>query len=513
MPAIPRKRFRACLKIHDAIAQYMSTKQALRTKTRARLDAALEVIAEYERDGLGKLTLRQIFYALVGRGFMPNDPKEYDKLGNLLTKARKIGLFSWDVIEDRTREIDGSYEGTAVGPLDCRGHWPLSRHPTVRKLPPKARFNQPVKPSPSRHYVTLRSPFEYRRPRLYIHDTDEIELGFDAEAYVSKPIEFSDVIHHVDTSKIGRNDGQQTHVYTLLEKSALGGLLVQVCHELCSPLIVTRGQGSKSLNRELAQFIYDHSLSRGARVVCNAWGDHDPSGIEITETTELDLRTYLEEIYLHLDGSHETIKERLCDSDGWLEYNRCGLTMDHARQWNMIPQSAKDSSITAAYVERFGTDNCFELDALPPLELQRMVRESIEQHYDPDRLKQRKDRAQWFNNAFYRRFRRFNKEIRAQNHRVEARWKAARREFIEIEEHWRASVDSHWKDPAPDAVRAGFHHPITGWTETEETELLAMLRGMKRKTLINSDEVLTTLLRRRAGKAIAPVIAAAKAIS
>jgi hypothetical protein len=49
------------------------------------------------------LTLRQVYYQLVGQGHIDNNLSQYGSLSHLLKWARIEGLISWDDIEDRTR--------------------------------------------------------------------------------------------------------------------------------------------------------------------------------------------------------------------------------------------------------------------------------------------------------------------------------------------------------------------------------------------------------------------------
>lgn len=71
-----------------------------------RIAQANEIIDEYMEEGL-VLTLRQLYYQFVARDIIKNDQTEYDKLGDLLSKARLAGLVDWDAIEDRTRFLRG----------------------------------------------------------------------------------------------------------------------------------------------------------------------------------------------------------------------------------------------------------------------------------------------------------------------------------------------------------------------------------------------------------------------
>lgn len=67
----------------------------------AKCDA---IITDYAADGY-KLTIRQLYYQLVARGYIANTVQSYDNIVSLMTNARLAGLIDWDAIEDRTREV------------------------------------------------------------------------------------------------------------------------------------------------------------------------------------------------------------------------------------------------------------------------------------------------------------------------------------------------------------------------------------------------------------------------
>lgn len=50
------------------------------------------------------LTLRQVYYQLVGKGYIENNKSQYGMLSNLLKWGRIDGYIAWDVIEDRVRK-------------------------------------------------------------------------------------------------------------------------------------------------------------------------------------------------------------------------------------------------------------------------------------------------------------------------------------------------------------------------------------------------------------------------
>lgn len=72
----------------------------------ARIGRANEIIEEYRAKGYA-LTLRQLYYQHVARGFIANNVNEYSRLGALINDGRLAGLISWDAIEDRTRNLMG----------------------------------------------------------------------------------------------------------------------------------------------------------------------------------------------------------------------------------------------------------------------------------------------------------------------------------------------------------------------------------------------------------------------
>jgi len=62
------------------------------------------VIAEYSGQGY-ELTLRQAYYQLVARGYIPNNERSYKNIGSLINDGRLAGLIDWNSITDRTRNI------------------------------------------------------------------------------------------------------------------------------------------------------------------------------------------------------------------------------------------------------------------------------------------------------------------------------------------------------------------------------------------------------------------------
>lgn len=66
-----------------------------------------QVIQEYQAQGY-ELTLRQAYYQLVARGYIPNNERSYKNIGNLINDGRLAGLIDWYAITDRTRNLRGN---------------------------------------------------------------------------------------------------------------------------------------------------------------------------------------------------------------------------------------------------------------------------------------------------------------------------------------------------------------------------------------------------------------------
>ena len=75
-----------------------------RFNSRELMGLVNSVIEEYDEQGY-ELTLRQVYYQLVARGYIPNTERSYKNLGNLINDGRLAGLIDWNAIVDRTRNL------------------------------------------------------------------------------------------------------------------------------------------------------------------------------------------------------------------------------------------------------------------------------------------------------------------------------------------------------------------------------------------------------------------------
>lgn len=77
------------------------------SKSLETIDRVNSIVEEYEAQGF-ELTLRQVYYQLVARGFIPNNERSYKNLGSLINDGRLAGLIDWYAIVDRTRNLRGN---------------------------------------------------------------------------------------------------------------------------------------------------------------------------------------------------------------------------------------------------------------------------------------------------------------------------------------------------------------------------------------------------------------------
>lgn len=81
------------------------------------IEQAEVICLEYARQGYD-LSLRQLYYQFVSKGWIANSDKNYKRMSSVLNDARLAGRIDWDHMVDRTRGIVGSYAGHEEDPED-----------------------------------------------------------------------------------------------------------------------------------------------------------------------------------------------------------------------------------------------------------------------------------------------------------------------------------------------------------------------------------------------------------
>lgn len=162
--------------------------------------------------------------------------------------------------------------------------------------------------------------------------------------------------------------GQKVRPEVWIEKDALAGIIEPICRELRIDFFACRGYVSQSAQYEAAQR-FDRYLCNGQEPRVFHFGDHDPSGIDMTRENRAK--------FALLTGREVKVE-------------RLALNFDQVQEYNPPPNFAKATDIRfAGYVEQFG-EECWELDALDPDVLTQLIRDAIEPLIDPAKWKRAK---------------------------------------------------------------------------------------------------------------------------
>lgn len=98
------------------VKEAFTTKLGLSPENEGLLNTINTILERYAAQGY-RLTLRQLFYALVTENIIENSKAEYQKLSKILTRGRMAGVVDWAMIEDRGRQSHLPYY--AFNPADA----------------------------------------------------------------------------------------------------------------------------------------------------------------------------------------------------------------------------------------------------------------------------------------------------------------------------------------------------------------------------------------------------------
>lgn len=150
--------------------------------------------------------------------------------------------------------------------------------------------------------------------------------------------------------RVDRWANQDVRIEAWVEKEALSGVFSKACSALDVDFFACKGYVSQSEMHAAARRLADYEEG-GQETHILYFGDHDPSGIDMTR----DIRDRLE-----LFGSNVTVE-------------RLALNMDQIEELNPPPNPAKLSdSRSSGYVSEFGFES-WELDALEPAVISELI--------------------------------------------------------------------------------------------------------------------------------------------
>jgi hypothetical protein len=155
-------------------------------------------------------------------------------------------------------------------------------------------------------------------------------------------------------------EGQKYRPEVWIEKTALIGVIEEVCNEYRVPYFACIGNNSQSEQRKAGRRFADH-IEDGLIPLVLHLGDHDPNGLDMTRDN----------------------RERLSMFAGTdIEVRRIALNMDQVRRYNPPPNFGKETDKHyPAYIKQYGRE-CWELDALSPTVIAELIRAELEQMID-----------------------------------------------------------------------------------------------------------------------------------
>ena len=258
------------------------------------------------------LTVRQLYYRLISPPFQlfANTMNNYKGFDKILTRARERDDVDWTKIEDRARSTHG-------------GEAERLTFDTVQQ------------------YVD------------WVFGTIN-ERYYDRKYWPDQP----------------------KYVEVWVEKEALSRLFEQACEPFRVITFPSRGYSSFTKVME-AKDRFDEADNpntdeEAKDMIILHFGDHDPSGIDMTRD----------------------LKRRFDEYGATVEIKRIGLNIDQVRRLNLPSNPTKVASQgRESYLTQFG-DECWELDAIPPDLLQTWVRDAIIAEVDANAWNETKERIQ-----------------------------------------------------------------------------------------------------------------------
>ena len=261
--------------------------QSRKLDTIGRIGALTE---EYTRQGL-TLTVRQVHYQFVARGWMPNSSATYNHIQGAINDGRIAGLLDWDAIEDRGRSLKGLRTETSPAAA-------------IQRAAANYRLD-----------LWAGQPF---RPEVWI------------------------------------------------EKQALEGVIAGICNELRVDFYAQKGYNSTSEHWRAGQRFADY-VRRGQRPIVFHLGDHDPSGVHMTDSNREKLSLF-------------------CGVP--VMVHRLALNYEQIEQYAPPENFAKESDSRMAFYEEHmasvGGDPSlsWELDALEPTVVRDLIRDAVARFRD-----------------------------------------------------------------------------------------------------------------------------------
>jgi len=194
----------------------------------------------------------------------------------------------------------------------------------------------------------------------------------------------ADLIHAVASGYgIDLWEDQPRRVEVWVEKDALSSIVDPVAARFDVGSFACKGYASAT-SLWMAARRFRRWVHEGQAVTVLYLGDHDPSGLDMGRDVEDRLSTFLAHDLRALGHQDRLPYETADDGLPWLEVRRIALNMDQILDLNPPPNPTKlGDSRTSRYVEEYG-EECWELDAVDPPEMDALISDAIRGIRDED---------------------------------------------------------------------------------------------------------------------------------
>lgn len=183
------------------------------------------------------------------------------------------------------------------------------------------------------------------------------------------PSEWDNLKQLVDSAlysyRLPRWETQENYIELWVEKDALAGVLRPLANQYHIPLMVNRGYSSQTAMYEASKR-YGHRQGKKQMLIILYLGDFDPSGEDMVRD----------------------IEDRMHTFDIWegFEIRKIALTLAQVKKYKPPPNPAKQSDPRAVgFIEKYGASS-WEVDAINPKELRRLIIREIESYIDLDAM-------------------------------------------------------------------------------------------------------------------------------
>jgi len=208
-----------------------------------------------------------------------------------------------------------------------------------------------------------------------IVDWNAIEDRNRVPEYPSEWESIKDLMRSASYSyRLPRWENQTYYIELFTEKDALSSILAPIANKYHIHFCANRGYTSATAIYDLSKRIAVE-MAKGKQIKVLYLGDFDPSGLDMVRDIPERLQELLEEGDTHHDFNN-------------VEMIHIALTMPQIKKYKCPPNPAKKTDPRARKFMALHGESSWEVDALPPDAMIKLVNESIEEWIDNDLMQE-----------------------------------------------------------------------------------------------------------------------------